>query len=621
MDKVLEANQAGSNEMLEQQVANADAKAEALMSTIAALEGAQSTEEVIRGALDAIRTAYGWHYACFWSTDSQTQVLSYEIESGVVPAEFRREVRNATFGAGESVCGQVWQSGRIAHERDLERFDDCPHLMIASQRGFESVVALPIGDRDACLGVCEFYLRSNDKYNAEQAEILEAIARLISVTVAGLAATPDPSHLLDLAPINVLLVDTAGNTQYMNEAARTELQLIAESLPTPAEKQVGAPCVLIPTDRRAECYDPSRLPLEMDLKIGRETIHVKIVATFDSLQQFAGPMVVWEVVTSQRAQEKHKRETHRRKQDAQETVQAKVDDLLRVVNAAAKGDLTVSVDVEGDDAVAELARGMASMIADLRDLISQVVEGAAQFTEGSRIVAESAQTVAQGAQTQSASIQQMSASVEELTRSIEAVNDNTSEANLIAKQTSDLADQGGTAVRSSVEAMERIKSSSSQISEIIQVISDIASQTNLLALNAAIEAARAGEHGLGFAVVADEVRKLAERSSEAAKEISLLIRESTQRVEEGSLLSAQTGESLSKIIEGVDSTARKISEIAAATVEQAQNANEVANAIHLVSQVTEQSAAGSEEMASSSEELGAQAASLRDLVSRFKTSN
>jgi methyl-accepting chemotaxis protein len=259
------------------------------------------------------------------------------------------------------------------------------------------------------------------------------------------------------------------------------------------------------------------------------------------------------------------------------------------------------------------------MIQQLRDIIGQVVEGASQFSEGSRVIAESSQTLAEGAQTQSASAEEMTASIQELIRSIDSVKDGAGEAHRAAAGTSDLAEQGGAAVRKSVEAMQLIKKSSDQIGEIIQVISEIASQTNLLALNAAIEAARAGEHGMGFAVVADEVRKLAERSSQAAAEISTLIKESTTRVEDGANLSEETGAALDKIVAGVDETAKKIAVIANATVEQAHNAKEVSGAIQRVAEITEQTAASSEEMASSSEQLGAQAASLSQLVSRFKT--
>src|SRR5262250_127987 len=122
------------------------------------------------------------------------------------------------------------------------------------------------------------------------------------------------------------------------------------------------------------------------------------------------------------------------------------------------------------------------------------------------------------------------------------INHNAAIPSTLTDKTDELSQQVVEPVDQAIGALVLIKKSSEQVSDIIQVISEIASQTNLLALNAAIEAARAGEHGLGFAVVADEVRKLAERSSEAAKEITQLIKESSRRVEEGANLSGKVGD-------------------------------------------------------------------------------
>jgi methyl-accepting chemotaxis protein len=145
----------------------------------------------------------------------------------------------------------------------------------------------------------------------------------------------------------------------------------------------------------------------------------------------------------------------------------------------------------------------------------------------------------------------------------------------------------------------------------ISIIEEIARQTNLLALNAAIEAARAGEHGKGFAVVAAEVRKLAERSQDAAGEISHLSSSSMDVAE-------KAGEMLNKLVPDIQKTAELVQEISAASNEQNAGADQVNRAIQQLDTVIQQNAGASEEMASTSEELSSQAEQLQDTIEFFK---
>ena len=303
---------------------------------------------------------------------------------------------------------------------------------------------------------------------------------------------------------------------------------------------------------------------------------------------------------------------------AKKDMEKKVNQLMKVAQAAAQGDLTVEVEVKGEDDMGRLGASLAEMTRDLKHVIGQVIESANQFGEGARVVSESASYLSDSSQNQAATVEEMSASVDHLSKAIVEINHNASSARELADRTSHLAKQGGESVDQAIEAMVLIRKSSEQVSDIIQVISEIASQTNLLALNAAIEAARAGEHGLGFAVVADEVRKLAERSRAAAKEITALIKESTRRVADGAQLSEKAGQSLATIVQGVEETAASIAKIAKATQEQSESAAEVGKAIQDVSAITETNASSSEQLSASAEELGAQAASLKAVTSGFK---
>lgn len=218
----------------------------------------------------------------------------------------------------------------------------------------------------------------------------------------------------------------------------------------------------------------------------------------------------------------------------------------------------------------ESLRNLVKGIADMaKESLSQVQE-AQVANEKVTLMGDTGSAVVQTAQTQGSRVTEVSQALFDMEKSVENLTVAASRASNAGKESLLAAEDGRKSVLATVEGMQAISESSEQIAEIITVITEITEQTNLLSLNAAIEAARAGEHGKGFAVVADEVGKLALRSSEAAKEITKLIKDSTARVREGNALSERSRSVLEKISEGGKTNMAAIEEIARATDQLAQ---------------------------------------------------
>jgi methyl-accepting chemotaxis protein len=291
---------------------------------------------------------------------------------------------------------------------------------------------------------------------------------------------------------------------------------------------------------------------------------------------------------------------------------------IGVASQIAKGDLTTEVTVRGGDETADLLRALAEMTRNLRQLVGEVAGGAHMVADTSAQIAQGNQDLSQRTEEQASTLEETASSMEELTSTVSLNAQNARQASQLSVSASEIARKGGQVVGQVVSTMDGISASSKKISDIIGVIDGIAFQTNILALNAAVEAARAGEQGRGFAVVAAEVRNLAQRSAAAAKEIKGLIGESVDKVDTGARLVGAAGQTMQEIVASVKKVSDLIAEIAAASEEQDAGIQQVNTAITQMDQVVQQNASLVEEAAAATESMKGQAASLLQMVARFK---
>jgi aerotaxis receptor len=283
----------------------------------------------------------------------------------------------------------------------------------------------------------------------------------------------------------------------------------------------------------------------------------------------------------------------------------------------ASGEAAPDLNMNRCDNVGLIARSINQAGLNLQSLVADVYEQAAGVQVASQQIAAATSDLSSRTEQTASSLEQTAAAMEQQTASVKQNSETAHQASQLAMGATQVAEKGGQAMANVASTMATITASSRKIADIISVIDGIAFQTNILALNAAVEAARAGEQGRGFAVVATEVRSLAGRSAVAAKEIKALIDDSVGKVESGSRLVADAGQTMDEVVTQVRRVNELMAEITVASQEQSLGISQVGMAIAHLDQMTQQNAAMVEQSSAAAISMGDQAQRLVEAVKVF----